>query len=79
MKQFWLTSLFTIGIVIGLSAQTYLKPKYAARALKSVEITKIQITKKYTIVSFHFKTGKGRFEGGGWIALDKNMYIKNAN
>jgi hypothetical protein len=47
--------------------------------LKEVEITKIEITDKYTIVDFYFYTGKnGRYEAGGWIALSRNMYIKEA-
>lgn len=78
MKKIGCILMLMVGLVMMTTAQTYLKPKYAARALKEVEITKIEITDKYTIVSFHFESEGGTFELGGWIALDKNMYIKNA-
>jgi hypothetical protein len=66
-----------LGGVAALSAQVYLNPEYGAKSFPQVEITRIEITKKYTIVSFYFDS-QDQYQAGGWIALSKNMYIKDA-
>lgn len=77
MKKVVLLLILLGNFIQTIDAQTYINPKYAARSLKDVDITKIEITDKYTIVHFYFDS-KTSFQMGGWIALAKNMYIKNA-
>ncbi|MFK7949996.1 MAG: hypothetical protein AB8G11_20570 [Saprospiraceae bacterium] len=77
MKKILLVTLFSFCVAIITNAQVYIKPTYGAKSLKEVEITKIEITNKYTIVHFYFDS-KDKYPYGGWIALSKNMYIKNA-
>lgn len=76
MKKFlFITLLFFTSSIV--NAQVYINPTYGAKSLKEVEITKIEITSKYTIIHFYFDS-KDKYPYGGWIALSKNMYIKNA-
>lgn len=77
MKKILLATLFSFCLAIIANAQVYINPTYGAKSLKEVEITKIEITSKYTIVHFYFDS-KDKYPYGGWIALSKNMYIKNA-
>lgn len=77
MKQLILIGTILSFGTIAAKAQIYLNPTYGAKSMKQVEITKIQITDKYTIISFSFNS-KGDYKDGGWISLSKNMYIKNA-
>ncbi len=77
MKHLILMSLFLSLGINSVKAQMYLNPTYGAKSMKQVEITKIQITNKYTIISFAFDS-KGEYVNGGWISLSKNMYIKDA-
>lgn len=76
MKKILFVTLFTFCIAAATNAQVYINPTYDAKSLKEVEITKIEITNKYTIVHFYFDSGDKY--PLGWIALSKNMYIKNA-
>jgi hypothetical protein len=77
MKKLLLIGCLLFSFSILSNAQVYLNPTYGAKSLKEVEITKIEITDKYTIVHFYFDS-KEAYPYGGWIALSKNMYIKNA-
>lgn len=77
MKHLLLIGIFLSFGAVTTNAQIYLNPTYGAKSMKQVEITKIQITDKYTIISFSFDS-KGEYVNGGWISLSKNMYIKDA-
>jgi hypothetical protein len=77
MKQLILVGTFLSFAIITAKAQIYLTPTYGAKSMTSVEITKIQITDKYTIVSFYFDSQVDEMSAG-WISLSKNMYIKDA-
>lgn len=77
MKKLFLIGLLLTSVSYFSDAQIYLNPKYGAKSLKEVEITKIEITSKYTIISFSFDS-KDAYQYGGWIALSKKMYIKDA-
>ncbi len=77
MKQLLLIGTFLSFVTISATAQIYLNPTYGAKSMKQVEITKIQITDKYTIISFSFNS-KEKDMDAGWISLSKNMYIKDA-
>lgn len=77
MKKIFLIGLLLTAVSYFADAQVYVNPPYGVKSLKEVEITKIEITDKYTIVSFYFDS-KDAYQYGGWIALSKNMYIKNA-
>ncbi len=77
MKKILLIGILTIALVTLANAQIYLNPNYGSKSLKEVKITKIQITSQYTIIDFYFNSGNA-YPSGGWIALSKNMYIKNA-
>jgi hypothetical protein len=76
MKKLLLMSYFLFNFTILSNAQVYLNPNYGAKSLQEVEITKIEITDKYTIIHFYFETKDPKY--AGWISLSKNMYIKNA-
>jgi hypothetical protein len=76
MKKLLLIGCLLFGFSISSNAQVYLNPTYGAKSLQEVEITKIEITDKYTIVHFYYDSDEPTYVG--WISLSKNMYIKNA-
>ncbi len=53
-------------------AQTYINPQYEKRTNTRVDIDKIEITTKYTIVSFTYKS-----EFSGHACVDEAMYIQD--
>ena len=77
MRKLLLIGCLFFSFSIISNAQVYMNPTYGAKSLKEVEITKIEITDRYTIVHFYFDS-KDAYPVGGWIALSKKMYIKNA-
>lgn len=70
-KLFFTVAILLVTTTIALT-QTYIKPKYEKRGNPRVELEKIQITKKFTIV---YCTYTARSEGNACV--DKGMYIKD--
>ncbi len=72
MKKLFITvAILAVTTTIALT-QTYIKPKYQKRGNPRVELEKVQITKKYTIVYCTYTS-----TSEGHACVDKDMYIKD--
>ena len=53
-------------------------PHYLSKEVEEIEISKIETTNEYTIVSFVYKA-PSKFGNEGWIRLSKDIYLKETN
>ena len=67
--------IFSVPCVIG---QTYLNPPFEGKSTAMVDITKIEFTKKYTIVYMSCTTPE-EFSLGGWACITRSTYILDVN
>ena len=75
--RYLLLLLVTCCAVPAIS-QTYLSPPFEGKATAMVDIYKIEITKKYTIVYMSCTTPK-EFAEGGWACISLGTYIEDVD
>ena len=73
MRTFIITIIISCFVIASTFGQTYIKPKYKTRANPRVDITKIQITKKHTIVHCKYISNKG----GTHANIAANVYLED--
>jgi tetratricopeptide (TPR) repeat protein len=74
-KQIPLILIFFLFSKVLLS-QIYEKPIAGKQSHPDLEITQIEITDSFTIVSLKVTN---KLSSGGWFCADKNIYLKNSN
>jgi len=75
MKRIQITLIIVLISVLNIKAQIYNNPIAGKQSHPEMEITRIEVNNKNTIVSI--KVTNKRNEGG-WFCADKSIYIKNS-
>ena len=69
-----LLAVFFVGFVtVAAHGQVYIRPKYANKSMREIELLRITITEDYTIVECRHSS---RYGAGGWAAAMPDTFIR---
>jgi hypothetical protein len=71
-KKTWMITWLTVAYVVSSQAQTFSRPNSALKSHETLEISKIDISSKSTLISFSIENKRN--EGGSFCA-DKKIYL----